>query len=100
MAPVPSSKAFGDCLQTNFAVDAPGGSATLVLLEVQEGPNSRKMDSFSLLFRGPIAPFFPQAIYRVHHETLGSIELFLAPMGPDRHGMQYEAVFNRFPDPQ
>jgi len=66
-----------------------------VLVEVNEGVNTDRVESFSLLFRGPISPFFPQAIYRLHHEKLGTMDLFLVPMGPDRDGMRYEAVFNR-----
>jgi hypothetical protein len=35
----------------------------------------------------------PQQIRRVEHPSLGSMEIFLVPIGPDASGMQYEAVF-------
>jgi hypothetical protein len=36
----------------------------------------------------------PQRIYRLQHEELGQLELFLVPIGPDADGMCYEAVFS------
>ncbi len=101
MVSILNSQSFGDCLHTTFALSAPAGeSVPLVLVSVQEGSNSPRLENFSLLFRGPMAPCFPQAIYRLHHEKLGSMDLFLVPVGPDGQGMQYEAIFNRFRDPQ
>jgi len=98
MAPALSSKDFGDCLETQFVADGAGGPAALLLVGLQQGANSARMESFSLLFCGPIAPYLPQGIYRLQHEKLGTMEMFLVPLGPDGRGMQYEAVFNRFRD--
>jgi len=49
---------------------------------------------FSLVFRAPAGTPLPQRIYRLHHEELGLLELFLVPIGPDADGMCYEAVFS------
>ena len=35
----------------------------------------------------------PQRIYPLVHETLGSLELFIVPIGPREGGMVYEAIF-------
>ena len=48
---------------------------------------------FSLIYRGPLTPILPQRIYPVEHPELGTLELFLVPVGPEQGGMQYEAVF-------
>src|SRR5690242_15009113 len=48
---------------------------------------------FSIVFRGPLTPLLPQKIYRLEHDALGAFELFIVPIGPDAHGMRYEAVF-------
>ncbi len=48
---------------------------------------------WSLVFRVPPDASYEQGIYRVHHRSFGEVELFLVPIGPDREGMQYEAVF-------
>jgi hypothetical protein len=50
--------------------------------------------AFSIVLRGPIEPLLPQRIYQVEHPKIGSLDLFLVPIGPDEEGMRYEAVFN------
>ena len=59
------------------------------LLEVERLGDTQ----FSIVFRGPRDPVFPQSIYRVEHAALDALELFLVPIGPDEVGMRYEAVF-------
>ena len=49
---------------------------------------------FSLLFRAPQDALFPQMIYRIENDRMGALDLFLVPLGPDEHGMVYEALFN------
>jgi uncharacterized protein DUF6916 len=49
---------------------------------------------FSVVFRSPPGAPLPQRIYRLHHDELGALELFLVPIGPDEEGMLYEAVFS------
>ena len=58
------------------------------------GPAERRKAPFSLVFRGPMDPLLPQRIYRFEHESLGELEIFIVPIGPDSEGMRYEAVFN------
>jgi uncharacterized protein DUF6916 len=49
---------------------------------------------FSLVFRSPPGATLPQRIYRLQHDRLGALDLFLVPIGPDEEGMRYEAVFS------
>ena len=49
---------------------------------------------FSLVFRSPPGAPLPQRIYRLDHDELGALDLFLVPIGPDDDGMLYEAVFS------
>ena len=56
----------------------------------QEGARRRQ---FSLLFRGGPDPPLGQRIYRVEHDELGGLDIFLVPLGPDAVGQRYEAVF-------
>jgi hypothetical protein len=53
-------------------------------------------DAFSLIFRGPLDRLLSQRIYPVEHPTLGTLEIFLVPLGPedDSKGLHYQAVFN------
>jgi hypothetical protein len=86
-------------LGTTFHIHDGGESPIEVTLqelkrhEVHPGP---RPEPFSLYFLGPLRPILPQSIYRMEHEALGTMEIFLVPVGPDpkRQGMQYEAVFN------
>jgi hypothetical protein len=51
-------------------------------------------EPFSLVFRGQPGVVMPQQVYRLVHDTMGTLELFLVPIQPDEHGQLYEAVFN------
>jgi hypothetical protein len=55
--------------------------------EIERDPGGRA--PFSLVFRGGPTPPLPQRIYRVEHDDLGALEIFLVPIAADR----YEAVF-------
>ena len=57
----------------------------------QEGAQRRP---FSIVFRAPPNAVLSQRIYTVELLELGTLSLFLVPIGPDRVGMRYEAVFN------
>jgi len=67
----------------------------LELADVESGRGGHEgfAASFSLIFRGAAEPVFAQATYLMSHSDLGEFELFLVPIGPDEHGMRYEAVF-------
>ena len=51
---------------------------------------------FSLVFRGPLDIPLPQQVFKLEHDALSAIEIFLVPIGPDKEaiGLCYEAVFN------
>jgi hypothetical protein len=91
--------AFAPHVGTELRVDH-GEDAPLVirLTEVRAAgrqPGAPRQEPFVLVFEGPVAPILPQATYTLEHDTLGSVDIFLVPVGrhPDG-GIQYEAVFN------
>ena len=88
---------FEEHLNTPFRVDF-GGEAPLevVLYQVRlhEPHGGPRKQPFSLYFRGSRQPVLPQQIYRLEHDQMGTMEVFLVPVGPDGQGMGYEAVFN------
>jgi hypothetical protein len=86
-------------LNTPFHVHF-GGNAPLEillsevrLLEPHPGPRAQP---FSLYFSGPAGSRLPQQIYKLTHDSMGELDIFLVPLGPHpkRGGMMYEAVFN------
>jgi len=48
---------------------------------------------FSLEFEGPQEPVHPQATVALHHDALGTLEIFIVPIGQDAHHARYQAVF-------
>ena len=83
---------FAPRLGDRFAVEADGGGRVeLDLVEVEElgAASDGRRAPFSLVFAGAGAPTLPQRIYRLEHDELGSIDLFLVPIAADR----YQAVF-------
>jgi hypothetical protein len=97
-----TAASFAEHLATVFRLHAGGESLPLELVEVQRashagnpaavGPAGRR-EPFNLVFRGPRSPWAPQGIHRLEHDQLGTLDLFLVPLGPDAVGMRYEAVF-------
>ena len=91
-----NSRIFSECLHTPFQVEIPGAEPlTIELFAVEEKNYSPQLEQFSIMFHGPANRFLPQATYPVEHAKLGKFLLFLVPVGPDEHGMCYQAVFNR-----
>jgi hypothetical protein len=74
-----------------FRIAPDGAQAFEVeLVEVTEIPREPGGRApFSLVFQGGPNPPLPQRIYRVEHDRLGELDVFLVPIAVDR----YEAVF-------
>jgi hypothetical protein len=82
---------FRPLLNDRFRVAPDGAEAFEVeLVEVTEIPREPGgRPPFSLVFQGGPNPPLEQRIYRVEHEKLGELDIFLVPIAVD----QYEAVF-------
>jgi hypothetical protein len=77
-----------------FRLQASTGEILMTLAEVRPlGSALRQGGAFALIFVTPGAPRRPQAIYPVNHPELGTLEMFLVPIGPFAGGDGYEAVF-------
>lgn len=87
---------FEALLGTPFAIVLRDGELPLELIEARtlKSPSPRPTSPFALLFRGPQRPVLPQGTYPLAHGTLGRLELFMVPIGPDAVGMRYEIIFN------
>lgn len=95
---------FAAHMHTAFRIDLSSAQAiALELVEAKDGTSSGETPStaaagqerFSIMFRGPHDRLLHQGMYRIRHDHLGAFDLFLVPVGQDRHGLYYEAVFNR-----
>lgn len=86
---------FATHVKKTFKVTAEAIAFEAELIEVAPtggtlGPTGRT--PFSLVWRGPDTAEPLQQVYRVEHEDVGVLDLFLVPLGPDDQGMKYEAV--------
>jgi hypothetical protein len=82
-----------------FALTAPDGEGlALRLVEVTPHPHAPptpgRRRGFSIVFVSDRPRHLPQSIYRLEHDGLGTLELFLVPIGTRDGGIAYEAVFN------
>lgn len=89
---------------TRFTVDPgdDGPEVDIELVEVTPVPKSgigSREEPFSLMFHGPQEPRLAQRIFRLRHDELGELDVFLVPIAPDPRNPtstapRYEAVFN------
>lgn len=97
-----------DLLEVDFFAARVGETFTIALeerddyrLELVEalatGGDSDARQPFSVLFRARDELLLPQAIYRLEHQGLDPIDLFLVPLGPEKGDdgvLLYEAAFS------
>jgi hypothetical protein len=90
---------FSRHLGGTFGLRLPSGETLeLKLVQVDALPHvppaPERRQGFSVIFRSALPGHLPQGIYPLDHEQMGTLELFLVPIGPRDGGMCYEAVFN------
>ena len=77
-----------------FDTQTAGGVVPLKLVKVDPaGDSGRAGGAFSLIFVAPKGPWLQQAVYPVKHPVLGTLEIFLVPVGPMQDGNGYQAIF-------
>ena len=87
---------FSEVLNTRFRLTlAESDVLELELTKVEDLGTSAKQERFSLIFRGPTDRALWQGTYSLEHDKLGTLDLFIVPIGREDEGMVYEAAFNR-----
>ncbi|MEO8493743.1 MAG: hypothetical protein ABI614_01630 [Planctomycetota bacterium] len=94
------SKHLGD----EFHIQLSGQVRAVKLIEAEAAESqgaapAQSAKSFSLLFHdraATVRSFVLQGIYRFDHPELGTLELFMVPVGPDKQGQGicYQVIFN------
>ena len=92
---------FADKVGQGFAIAVDDGAtsvaATLAeaeLLNPGRGPDGSRRIPFSLVFVADHPAVLPQRLYRIEHEALGALAIFLVPIARDARGVSYQATFN------
>ena len=93
------SEDFAPYLNQTFRVQLEGlQSLELELVQVAPAGQLARpglREPLSLLFLGPVSSqYLVQHIYRLEHDGLGTLDIFLVPLGPEGGRMRYEAIFN------
>lgn len=88
---------FEPLLGQTFQISAGDSTLAAPLIEatnLRETQGAGQLSrQFSLIWRGPSQVRLEQGIYTIAHPALPALDLFLVCIGPDAHGMRYEAVF-------
>lgn len=88
---------FSGCVDKPFTLQLDDATYPLTLISADKLPSSAALgdrEAFSIVFRGEGDLVLAQQIYRIRNDTLGEMDLFIVPIGPDEKGMCYEAVFS------
>lgn len=94
---LPTKDDLSAVVNSIFTMKLPDGSSTeLFLLSLDEIVSNSVQETFALQFRAPSATPAAQGTYRLAHEKLGTMDLFLVPVKRDDAGLYFEAVFNHF----
>ena len=92
---LPDKQGFAGQVDSLFRASLDEGPMVeMSLVKLTEIVCSDVQENFSLLFRSPIDIPPEQGIYRMEHESLGPMDIFLVPVKLDETGLYFEAVFN------
>jgi len=76
-----------------LSIDGVTLPATVIEVNVSQRHGDAQREPFSLILVTDSEVNHGQDIYAMQHQRLGSLELFLVPLGPKAGGMSYEAIF-------
>ncbi|MBI5074545.1 MAG: hypothetical protein HZB62_05180 [Nitrospirae bacterium] len=72
-----------------------GRTMDMELVSVSGLLETERQRAFSIIFQGPPDMPLSQGTYRMEHDGMEAIDLFIVPVGRSVKGLEYEAVFNR-----
>lgn len=88
---------FAPYVNQTFAAALNDGEVPFVLVEARPlaatSPGAMR-PPFALLFRNESPLLFPQQTYRMRHDGMGEVGIFLVPIARERAGFLYQAIFN------
>ena len=89
---------FAGHVREIFAVSMGETSLDMTLMEARRRPPrvvaGIRAEPFTLYFKCASPIVLPQKIYSFKNAGTGSVDIFIVPVGRERDGIVYEAVFN------
>ncbi|HEY0320628.1 MAG TPA: hypothetical protein VGC66_06745 [Pyrinomonadaceae bacterium] len=93
---------FAQHVNTKFYIQFTDGRVELELVNVIGDESSmdkiKGVERFALYFLGPGEFCLKQRTYRMEHDALGTLDIFIVPVGIKDKRHQYEAVFSHMTD--
>lgn len=97
-----TEEVFTQHLNTRFYIPLADRRIELELYGVRGDKSSMDkiegVERFAIYFQGPGDLYLPQSTYRIEHDALGALDIFIVPVGKKNDQFQYEAVFSRMTD--
>ena len=89
---------FAGHLNATFAVGVGNGTVDMTLVQATKGKpqdwEGLRKQPFSLIFKCAKPVIFPQQVYPFERPGFGKMDIFIVPVGRERDGIVYQAVFN------
>jgi len=89
-----SRDAFADPVGSTFVVEAEDCPVYFVLDRIEDGPRLPGLEQYALYFRGPGDLLLEQQAFRLDHDVMGTMEIFVVPIGRVGGWIEYQACFN------
>ena len=97
-----TEEVFTGQLNTKFYIPLAEKRVELELFKVTGDKSSMDkiegVERFALYFQGPGDLYLPQSTYRMEHDALGELDIFIVPVSQKNNQFQYEAVFSHMTD--
>lgn len=89
---------FARHLNETFRVGVGMSAVEMTLVQATKGKprdwEGIRKEPFSLLFKCDNPVIFPQRVYPFQNPSFGRMDIFIVPVGRERDGIVYQAIFN------
>jgi hypothetical protein len=93
-----SYEGFARHLNATFHVELGAASVEMTLVQATKGKprdwEGVRKEPFALLFKCAKPVILPQRIYPFQNSDFGKMDIFIVPVGRERDGVVYQAIFN------
>ena len=93
-----SYESFAGQVRETFSLSLGVSSVDMTLIDAQRRPArivaGLRAEPFTLYFKSQSQVVLPQRIYAFKNANMGTLNIFIVPIGREPDGIVYEAVFN------
>jgi hypothetical protein len=95
---LPTFETFASQLRETFSLTVGDSSLDITLVDARRRPArvvaGIRAEPFTLYFKCGNPVVLPQKLYPFTNPKLGKMDIFIVPIGREKDGVVYEAVFN------